>query len=144
MKLTSSNEPAGSSSPRGALRWRHVEAQRGADGQDDGPAKEYAAALKAAETLLGYSALLTTALVHEAGITCKAIRAFKGKIATTDRATAALILGCRPSQVGYCARCQGLTCDTGPMPRSSAPPAARPGRTQARSPADHPAADSPP
>ncbi|MFF9135591.1 hypothetical protein ACF1AY_38415 [Streptomyces sp. NPDC014776] len=28
---------------------------------------------------------------------------------TTDRATAALILGCRPSQVGYCARCQGLT-----------------------------------
>ncbi|MGV9892123.1 hypothetical protein [Streptomyces sp. NPDC003395] len=28
---------------------------------------------------------------------------------TTDRATAALLLGCRPSQVGYCAHCQGLT-----------------------------------
>lgn len=27
----------------------------------------------------------------------------------TDRATAALILGCWPDQVGYCARCQGLT-----------------------------------
>ncbi|WP_437081029.1 restriction endonuclease [Streptomyces sp. enrichment culture] len=66
-----------------ALRWRNVEAQRSADGQDDAQAKEYAAVLKAAETLLGYSALLTTALAHEAGITCKAIRAFKGKIATT-------------------------------------------------------------
>jgi hypothetical protein len=28
---------------------------------------------------------------------------------TTDRAAAALILGCSPNQVGYCARCQGLT-----------------------------------
>ncbi|MFD5589335.1 hypothetical protein ACFWII_36800 [Streptomyces sp. NPDC127063] len=28
---------------------------------------------------------------------------------STDRATAALILGCSPSQVGYCSRCQGLT-----------------------------------
>ncbi|UDM03333.1 restriction endonuclease [Streptomyces longhuiensis] len=65
-----------------ALRWRNVEAQRSAEGQDDAQAKEYAAVLKAAETLLGYSALLTTALAHEAGITCKAIRAFKTKIAT--------------------------------------------------------------
>ncbi|MFF9819858.1 hypothetical protein [Streptomyces sp. NPDC014006] len=32
----------------------------------------------------------------------------------TDRATAALLLGCRPSQVGYCARCQGLTVRYGP------------------------------
>ncbi|MEU0843970.1 restriction endonuclease [Streptomyces sp. NPDC005962] len=60
-----------------ALRWRNVEAQK-----DDAQAKEYEAVLKAAETLLGYSALLTTALAHEAGITCKAIRTFKGKIAT--------------------------------------------------------------
>lgn len=65
-----------------ALRWRNVEAQKSADGQDDAQAKEYAAVLKTAETLLGYSALLTTALAHEAGITCKAIKAFKGKIAT--------------------------------------------------------------
>lgn len=65
-----------------ALRWRNVEAQTGADGQDDAQAKEYAAVIRAAETLLGYSALLTTALAHEAGITCKAIKAFKGKIAT--------------------------------------------------------------
>ncbi|MGW7381880.1 restriction endonuclease [Streptomyces sp. NPDC054794] len=66
-----------------ALRWRNVEAQRSADGQDDAQAKEYAAVLKAAETLLGYSALLTTALANEAGITCKAIKAFKGKISTS-------------------------------------------------------------
>lgn len=26
-----------------------------------------------------------------------------------DRAAAALLLGCAPDQVGYCARCQGLT-----------------------------------
>ncbi len=65
-----------------ALRWRNVEVQKSADGQDDAQAKEYAAVLKAAETLLGYSALLTTALAHEAGITCNAIRAFKKKIAT--------------------------------------------------------------
>lgn len=67
-----------------ALRWRNVEAQRSADGQDDAQAKEYAAVLKAAETLLGYSALLTTALANEAGITCKAIKAFKRKISTGD------------------------------------------------------------
>ncbi|MBP5935392.1 hypothetical protein [Streptomyces acidiscabies] len=65
-----------------ALRWRNVEAQKSAAGPDDVQAKEYEAVLKAAETLLGYSALLTTALAHEAGITCKAIRTFKGKIAT--------------------------------------------------------------
>ncbi|MGW2386030.1 hypothetical protein [Streptomyces sp. NPDC001658] len=65
-----------------ALRWRNVEAQKSVDGQDDAQAKEYEAVLKAAEALLGYSALLTTALAHEAGITCKAIKAFKGKIAT--------------------------------------------------------------
>jgi hypothetical protein len=65
-----------------ALRWRNVEAQKSLDGQDDARAKEYEAVLKAAETLLGYSALLTTALAHEARITCKAIKAFKGKIAT--------------------------------------------------------------
>ncbi|MFF7777032.1 restriction endonuclease [Streptomyces tanashiensis] len=65
-----------------ALRWRNVEAQKSADGQDDAQAKEYATVIRAAETLLGYSALLTTALAHEAGITCKAIKAFKGKIAT--------------------------------------------------------------
>ncbi|MEV0262813.1 restriction endonuclease [Streptomyces sp. NPDC050617] len=65
-----------------ALRWRNVEVQKSADGQDDAQAKEYAAVLKAAETLLGYSALLTIALAHEAGIACKAIKAFKGKIAT--------------------------------------------------------------
>ncbi|MGW3209092.1 hypothetical protein [Streptomyces sp. NPDC001135] len=28
---------------------------------------------------------------------------------STDRATAALMLGCSPNQVGYCARCQGPT-----------------------------------
>ncbi|MGW1163574.1 hypothetical protein ACWD48_36415 [Streptomyces sp. NPDC002519] len=28
---------------------------------------------------------------------------------TTDRATAAIVLRCSPNQVGYCARCQGLT-----------------------------------
>lgn len=27
----------------------------------------------------------------------------------TDRATAALLLGCTPAEVGYCPRCQGLT-----------------------------------
>ncbi|MFF2314438.1 restriction endonuclease [Streptomyces albidoflavus] len=65
-----------------ALRWRNVEAQRSAEGEADAQSKEYEAVLKAAETLLGYSALVTTALAHEAGITCKAIKAFKGKIAT--------------------------------------------------------------
>ncbi|MHC5264212.1 restriction endonuclease subunit S domain-containing protein [Streptomyces sp. UC4497] len=65
-----------------ALRWRNVEAQRSDASQEDAQAKEYAAVLQAAETLLGYSALLTTALAHEADITCKAIGTFKRKIAT--------------------------------------------------------------
>ncbi|MQS06010.1 restriction endonuclease [Streptomyces alkaliphilus] len=65
-----------------ALRWRNVEAQKSADDQDDAQAKGYEAVIKAAETLLGYSALLATALAHEANITCKAIKAFKQKIAT--------------------------------------------------------------
>ncbi|MET9783618.1 hypothetical protein ABZY32_21360 [Nocardiopsis alba] len=63
-----------------ALRWRNVEAQKSAEGQDDARANEYAAVLKTAETLLGYSALLTIALAHEAGISCKAIKTFKSKI----------------------------------------------------------------
>ncbi|MFJ8769876.1 restriction endonuclease [Streptomyces clavifer] len=65
-----------------ALRWRNVEAQKSADGQDDAMAKEYEVVLRAAETLLGYSALLATALAHEAGVSSKAIKAFKRKIAT--------------------------------------------------------------
>lgn len=64
-----------------ALRWRNVEAQKSVESQDDARANEYAAVLKTAETLLGYSALLTIALAHETGISCKAIRAFKRKIA---------------------------------------------------------------
>ncbi|MGW5198104.1 hypothetical protein [Streptomyces spiralis] len=31
-----------------------------------------------------------------------------------DRAAAALLLGCTPDQVGYCARCRGLTRRYGP------------------------------
>ncbi|MER6683698.1 MULTISPECIES: hypothetical protein [Streptomyces] len=33
---------------------------------------------------------------------------------STDRAAAAVLLGCAPNQVGYCARCQGLTRRYGP------------------------------
>ncbi|MGW0993545.1 hypothetical protein ACWD5V_09580 [Streptomyces sp. NPDC002523] len=33
---------------------------------------------------------------------------------TTDRATAAFMLGCLPDQVGSCPRCQGLTQRYGP------------------------------
>ncbi|GGY97545.1 hypothetical protein ACWDE9_24330 [Streptomyces olivaceoviridis] len=33
---------------------------------------------------------------------------------STDRAAAAVLLGCTPNQVGYCARCQGLTRRYGP------------------------------
>ncbi|MFF3878988.1 hypothetical protein [Streptomyces sp. NPDC001978] len=32
---------------------------------------------------------------------------------TTDRVSAALMLGCLPAQIGPCARCQGLTCRYG-------------------------------
>ncbi|MGW9025946.1 hypothetical protein ACWGQ5_17420 [Streptomyces sp. NPDC055722] len=32
---------------------------------------------------------------------------------TTDPASAALMLGCTPAQIGPCARCQGLTCRYG-------------------------------
>jgi hypothetical protein len=32
---------------------------------------------------------------------------------STDRTTAALLLGCRPDEVGFCPRCQGLTCRYG-------------------------------
>ncbi|MFG2153216.1 restriction endonuclease subunit S domain-containing protein [[Kitasatospora] papulosa] len=63
-----------------ALRWRNVEAQKTAGGQDD-EGKEYSAVLEAAETLLGYSALATVALAHEAGISFKAMGSLKRKIA---------------------------------------------------------------
>ncbi|MGW2713175.1 hypothetical protein ACWC4J_29995 [Streptomyces sp. NPDC001356] len=33
---------------------------------------------------------------------------------STDRAAAALLLGCTANQVGYCGRCQGLTRRYGP------------------------------
>ncbi|MGW2940074.1 hypothetical protein ACWDA7_52575 [Streptomyces sp. NPDC001156] len=33
---------------------------------------------------------------------------------TTDRVSAAIMLGCTPAQVGPGARCQGLTCRYGP------------------------------
>ncbi|MGJ5830135.1 hypothetical protein [Streptomyces ossamyceticus] len=36
---------------------------------------------------------------------------------STDRATAALLLGCPPEQVGSCPRCQGLTQRFGPRAR---------------------------
>ncbi|GHF20285.1 hypothetical protein GCM10014715_88560 [Streptomyces spiralis] len=39
----------------------------------------------------------------------------------TDRATTALILGCRPDQVGYCPSCQGLTCRYGPTTQAICP-----------------------
>ncbi|MGW2938277.1 hypothetical protein ACWDA7_42345 [Streptomyces sp. NPDC001156] len=32
---------------------------------------------------------------------------------TTDRVSAALLLGCTPAQIGPRARCQGLTCQYG-------------------------------
>ncbi|KUJ39922.1 hypothetical protein AB0N87_23185 [Streptomyces sp. NPDC093228] len=32
---------------------------------------------------------------------------------TTDRVSAALVLGCSPEQIGPCTRCQGLTCRYG-------------------------------
>ncbi|WP_107466558.1 hypothetical protein [Streptomyces sp. MA5143a] len=36
---------------------------------------------------------------------------------SSDRATAALLLGCPPGQVGSCPRCQGLTRRYGPRAR---------------------------
>ncbi|MGW2938892.1 hypothetical protein ACWDA7_45760 [Streptomyces sp. NPDC001156] len=40
---------------------------------------------------------------------------------TTDRAAAALLLGCSPNQVGYCTRCQGLTARYGPNAQGVCP-----------------------
>ncbi|MDI6413143.1 restriction endonuclease [Streptomyces albus] len=60
-----------------AQRWREVEARMSTDDRD----RAYKAVLDAAEALLGFCALLVASFAHEAGITSKALRSLKNKIA---------------------------------------------------------------
>ncbi|MEZ0096004.1 hypothetical protein ABH925_007211 [Streptacidiphilus sp. EB129] len=61
-----------------ALRWREAEARMSTDDRD----RAYRAVLDAAEALLGFCALLVASLAQEAGMSSKALKSLKNKIAT--------------------------------------------------------------